>query len=144
MISHRLHTGLPARQGLSQITWRIPLCNLWLLFFLLLFSQISLAGTGSTKAKKDSSKYDINDPKNPDCPCHKYQELADKEFKAEKTDNNKSIRDRGNTKTKLISVIDRIKYKLSFLNSSRNKLKSKNYSSRKRKKKGSLPCSYFS
>jgi hypothetical protein len=26
-------------------------------------------------------KYDITDPRNPDCPCHKYQKLAEKEFK---------------------------------------------------------------
>ncbi|HEY1039101.1 MAG TPA: hypothetical protein VGF30_06830 [Bacteroidia bacterium] len=25
-------------------------------------------------------KYDINDPRNPDCPCHKYQQLADEEY----------------------------------------------------------------
>lgn len=26
-------------------------------------------------------KYDINDPRNPDCPCHKMQRIADKEYK---------------------------------------------------------------
>lgn len=32
---------------------------------------------------KDSSKtkYDINDPRNPHCPCHKYQKLADDEYR---------------------------------------------------------------
>src|ERR1051326_720750 len=25
-------------------------------------------------------KYDINDPRNPHCPCHQYQKLADEEF----------------------------------------------------------------
>lgn len=27
-----------------------------------------------------NSKYDINDPRNPNCPCHKYQKLADEEY----------------------------------------------------------------
>jgi hypothetical protein len=27
-----------------------------------------------------AQKYDINDPRNPDCPCHKMQQLAEKEF----------------------------------------------------------------
>lgn len=27
------------------------------------------------------SSYPINDPRNPDCPCHKYQKLADEEYK---------------------------------------------------------------
>lgn len=30
--------------------------------------------------KTNAQQYDINDPRNPDCPCHKMQELADKEF----------------------------------------------------------------
>ncbi len=30
--------------------------------------------------KINAQQYDINDPRNPDCPCHKMQELADKEF----------------------------------------------------------------
>lgn len=30
---------------------------------------------------KAQSSYPINDPRNPDCPCHKYQKLADEEFK---------------------------------------------------------------
>jgi hypothetical protein len=33
---------------------------------------------------KDSlkTKFDLNDPRNPDCPCHKYQKQADKEYEA--------------------------------------------------------------
>lgn len=32
---------------------------------------------------KDSlkSKYDLNDPRNPNCPCHKHQKLADEEYR---------------------------------------------------------------
>ena len=26
------------------------------------------------------NKYELNDPRNPNCPCHKYQKLADEEF----------------------------------------------------------------
>lgn len=31
--------------------------------------------------QSDSLKYPLNDPRNPKCPCHKYQEKANKEFK---------------------------------------------------------------
>lgn len=30
---------------------------------------------------KNKSKFDINDPRNPDCPCHLYQKIADDEFR---------------------------------------------------------------
>ena len=28
----------------------------------------------------NAQEYDINDPRNPNCPCHKMQQLADEEF----------------------------------------------------------------
>lgn len=46
---------------------------LGLLFFL--FTQISFAQPGN-----DKQVFDLNDPRNPDCPCHKYQKMADEEF----------------------------------------------------------------
>jgi len=30
---------------------------------------------------QNQEKYDINDPRNPNCPCHKYQKIADEEYK---------------------------------------------------------------
>lgn len=30
---------------------------------------------------QDATQYDINDPRNPNCPCHKYQKLANEEYK---------------------------------------------------------------
>lgn len=47
---------------------------LGLLFFCLI--QISFAQSNDIK-----QVYDLNDPRNPDCPCHKYQKMADDEFK---------------------------------------------------------------
>lgn len=44
---------------------------LGLLFFL--FTQICFA-------QPDKQVFDLNDPRNPDCPCHKYQKMADEEF----------------------------------------------------------------
>ena len=35
----------------------------------------------SFQLSAQDSKYDINDPRNPNCPCHKYQKLADEEYK---------------------------------------------------------------
>ncbi|MDP2385068.1 MAG: hypothetical protein Q8M29_01735 [Bacteroidota bacterium] len=47
--------------------------------YILALSCISLfsyaSGEDSTK-----TKYDINDPRNPNCPCHKYQKIADEEY----------------------------------------------------------------
>lgn len=39
-----------------------------------------------------AKKYDLNDPRNPDCPCHQYQKQADEEYertkKQQETNNN--------------------------------------------------------
>jgi len=43
-----------------------------ILFLLVLFFNLSL---------KSQTTFDINDPRNPHCPCHKYQKLADDEYK---------------------------------------------------------------
>lgn len=43
-----------------------------LLFLFLLFLSFSFSA--------QTSSYDINDPRNPNCPCHKYQKLADEEY----------------------------------------------------------------
>ncbi|MDX2172222.1 MAG: hypothetical protein SFY56_03835 [Bacteroidota bacterium] len=34
------------------------------------------------------TKYELNDPRNPNCPCHKYQKLAEEEFKLRQTQQN--------------------------------------------------------
>jgi len=47
---------------------------LGLLFFFLF--QISFAQSNDNK-----QVYDLNDPHNPNCPCHKVQKMADDEFK---------------------------------------------------------------
>ncbi len=41
-----------------------------------------------------AQQYDINDPRNPDCPCHKMQQLADKEFAMLGDQNNMNENDR--------------------------------------------------
>ena len=52
-------------------------------FFLFLSFMFILAIANSNTINKDSlkSKYDLNDPRNPNCPCHKHQKLADEEYK---------------------------------------------------------------
>jgi hypothetical protein len=45
---------------------------------------------------QEIQKFDINDPRNPDCPCHKYQKIAEMEYqkllaKAEKKKPDKEI-----------------------------------------------------
>jgi hypothetical protein len=48
------------------------------IFFLSLHNLSLHATNDSTQVKKQ--KFDLNDPRNPDCPCHKYQKLADEEY----------------------------------------------------------------
>ena len=54
-----------------------------ILFLLVLFFSVSV--------KSQTSKYDINDPRNPHCPCHKYQKLADEEYKKMMREGNKGV-----------------------------------------------------
>lgn len=44
-----------------------------ILFLLVLFFALNL--------KSQTSEYPITDPRNPHCPCHKYQKIADEEYK---------------------------------------------------------------
>lgn len=43
-----------------------------ILFLLVLFFSVNI---------RSQTTFDINDPRNPHCPCHKYQKLADEEYK---------------------------------------------------------------
>ena len=56
------------------------------LIFLFLFGHAELV-SASLKSNNSTNpgdsaknKYDINDPRNPHCPCHQYQKLADEEY----------------------------------------------------------------
>ncbi len=46
-------------------------------YLFLLFSCSILA------QENNGTQYDINDPRNPNCPCHKYQKAADEEYQRE-------------------------------------------------------------
>lgn len=54
--------------------------NLKIIIFILICFQFSFA---NAIVKEDSlkSRFDMNDPRNPNCPCHKYQKLADEEYR---------------------------------------------------------------
>lgn len=67
------------------------------LIFILLCFQFSFVNAIDLKEDSLSAKYPINDPRNPNCECLKYQKLADDEFNklfgkgiAVNSDNNKS------------------------------------------------------
>jgi hypothetical protein len=51
-----------------------------LLFSIFLSSPAKFYSAFPDSTQKRKERYDINDPRNPDCPCHKYQELADREY----------------------------------------------------------------
>lgn len=57
----------------------MPPILLHIILSLILLSSTSLLAQEDTN-QLAIQKYPINDPRNPDCPCHKYQALADKEY----------------------------------------------------------------
>ena len=52
------------------------LLGLFFLFFMACSGNVY--GVTDTTLKKQ--QYNINDPRNPDCPCHKYQKMAEEEY----------------------------------------------------------------
>lgn len=62
-------------------------------FFFLLVSFHNKAAASINTKDSLKTKYDINDPRNPRCPCHYYQHLAQKEFdKLEKEKNKLQVK----------------------------------------------------
>jgi hypothetical protein len=51
-----------------------------LILILLVFFYGNSFSSNSAPGDSLKGKYDINDPRNPHCPCHQYQKLADEEF----------------------------------------------------------------
>ena len=56
-------------------------CSLRFIFLFFLFSQFSVA-------QNTMMQYDINDPRNPICPCHKLQKQAEEEHAQQKNKQN--------------------------------------------------------
>ncbi len=50
-----------------------------------------IANAGTINKDSLKSKYDLNDPRNPNCPCHKHQKLADEEYKNWLKDRSKEL-----------------------------------------------------
>jgi len=64
--------------------------SLLLKFFgaLRLFILFFLFSSNAFGQNVEHQQFDINDPRNPDCPCHKLQKLADDEYQQILNDNN--------------------------------------------------------
>jgi len=58
----------------TKLKYRTALC------LLLLFGAHLLSATNGVEGDSTKSKYPITDPRNPNCPCHKYQAEADREY----------------------------------------------------------------
>lgn len=100
-------------------------------FIVLLFlisTQLSFVGTDTTKA--GDQQFPLNDPRNPNCPCHKLQKQAEDEFEQQNKskdpfenieDNNKvnvkevnklkSVSEIGKKGKRTISILSITKYK---------------------------------
>jgi hypothetical protein len=57
----------------------------------LLLSANAQAGNGTTGSDTTKQKYALNDPRNPDCPCHKLQKQAEDEYKALQKKNTQQV-----------------------------------------------------
>lgn len=79
---------------------RANLVSSFVFFFLLVSFQNMVAATVSSKDSL-KKKLSINDPRNPRCPCHYYQQLAQKEFdKLEKEKNKLLVKTAKNVEAK--------------------------------------------
>ncbi len=58
--------------------------RLFILFFL-------LSSTAFAQNLLNNKQYDLNDPRNPDCPCHKLQKLADDEYNRQQNGTNQFV-----------------------------------------------------
>lgn len=72
----------------------------------LLFSLSSFAITDTTKSI--DQHYALNDPRNPDCPCHKFQKQAEDEF-AQQTNDKDHSDNVGNNHVNTINGIEKNK-----------------------------------
>lgn len=54
--------------------------NYRVLCLLFLFGAQLLSASGGAEGDSTKGKYPITDPRNPNCPCHKYQAQADREY----------------------------------------------------------------
>jgi hypothetical protein len=75
MISHP-KTNHKTPGGAAKLFWVVIL----FLGFLFL-PKTSAASDNSVVPDTNIVKYDLNDPRNPDCPCHKAQQLAEDEYR---------------------------------------------------------------
>lgn len=76
-------------------------------FIVLLFSisiQLSFAGTDTTKA--GDQQFPLNDPRNPNCPCHKLQKQAEEEF-AQQNNAKGQFNDVGNNNENKVNEIEK-------------------------------------
>lgn len=53
----------------------------FLFYLVLLLSALSQNSFGINNPDDSLKTYPLNDPRNPNCPCHQYQKLADEEYK---------------------------------------------------------------
>lgn len=53
-----------------------------------LFILLLLFSSSAFSQNIQNQQYDINDPRNPNCPCHKLQKMADDEYNKQRNDNN--------------------------------------------------------
>lgn len=102
------------------------------LFLSFLFFVLFSVGLNASITNKDSlkSKYDINDPRNPNCPCHKYQKIADEEY-------DKWLRQQSKEQGIAISKLDTREDKIkrnNFFTFTKHKVKRKNKAHPKFKK----------
>jgi hypothetical protein len=74
-LSENKHTERPGNSPRPFMAHNWALCSLLVFITFTSFAGTNNSGTDSTK-----QKYETNDPRNPDCPCHKHQQQAEDEY----------------------------------------------------------------
>ncbi|MGZ4099195.1 MAG: hypothetical protein ACXVNM_09975 [Bacteroidia bacterium] len=70
-------------------------------FFFFLFTFLNSNAKGEDSLKNN---FDLNDPRNPNCPCHKHQQQANEEYRQFLSMNNKDVPGNSNLVQNFIQV----------------------------------------
>lgn len=83
-------------------------CMQLMLFFLLVLIVFPMYSVTGDSVKTGNTQYPLNDPRNPHCPCHKYQQLAEKEYALQNRKNTKIISSKEIPSQSLNQTIDNL------------------------------------
>lgn len=95
-INMKSHFQIDKKRRGKFLLWR----SLFIFFMLLLFCPNKSFASTDSLVGDTTVKYDLNDPRNPNCPCHDAQKKADEEYrKLQEQQAKEQANQNGNTQT---------------------------------------------